>query len=145
MTTHPTNSNFYQGIEIRQFTATMVIPLTKTIFNWLPPATKVPTWIRSLTFRAALKRAYTSFAGYYPQWSASLFDEHFLNHGASSLLKGYVRDGSLPQASELALAWESQLGPASTLVRERRLAELTPVAADFLDWLTLELAISPFS
>jgi hypothetical protein len=52
---------------------------------------------------------------------------------------------SLPQPIELAGTWEAQLGPASITVRERRIAELTPVAADFLDWLAVELAISPFS
>jgi hypothetical protein len=55
-----------------------------------------------------------------------------------------VRDGSLPQPIELALVWDEQLGPAASVVRERRIAELTPVAADFLDWLAMELAISPY-
>lgn len=144
MTVQNESSNLFQGMRVPSFPAAVVMPLTKVIFNYIP-ATAAPEWIRRLVFRAALKRAYTSFAGYYPQWAASLFDEHFLNYGAASLMAGYIRDGRLPQASQLALDWDAQLGPDSPAVRERRIAELTPVAADFLDWLTLELAISPFS
>jgi hypothetical protein len=144
MITQNASSNLFEGVAASSFTAAVVMPLTKTVFNYIP-ATTAPGWLRRLVFRAALKRAYASFAGYYSQWAASLFDEHFLNYGAASLMAGYFRDGHLPQASELALVWEAQLGPNSPAVRERRIAELTPVAADFLDWLTLELAVSPFS
>ena len=133
MMTQKASSNVYRGLEAPSFNETVMIPLTKVIFRWLPPATKAPGWVRGLAFRMALKRAYASFAGYYPQWVASLFDDHFLSHGAASLLAGYVRDGSLPQPIELALAWDEQLGPVTPAVRERRIAELTPVAADFLD------------
>lgn len=145
MMTQKVSSNIYRGLEAPSFNETVMIPLTKVIFSWLPPATKAPGWVRGLAFHIALKRAYASFAGYYPQWVASLFDDYFLSHGAASLLAGYVRDGSLPQPIELALVWDEQLGPAASVVRERRIAELTPVAADFLDWLAVELAISPFS
>lgn len=145
MITQRANSNVFRGIETSTFAEMVTIPLTRMVFNWLPSRLKAPGWVRDLTFRMALKRAYDSFASYYPQWAAALFDEYFLNHGTASLLVGYRRDGSLPQPIELALAWEAQLGPASTTVCERRIAELTPVAADFLDWLAVELAISPFS
>lgn len=138
-------SNIFQGLEIPPFGELVILPLTRTVFNWLPSRFKVPGWIRDLTFRMALKRAYVSFASYYPQYAASLFDEYFLNHGTASLLAGYRRDGHLPQPVELALAWESQLGPASATICKQRIAELIPVAADFLDWLAVELAISPFS
>jgi hypothetical protein len=144
MTTQNVSSNLFQGMRTVSFTAAVMMPLTKAVFNYIP-ATTAPGWVRRLVFRAALKRAYTGFAGYYPQWAASLFDEYFLDHGAASLLAGYMREGRLPQASQLALAWDGQLGPNSAAVRERRIAELTPVAADFLDWLSLELAVSPFS
>ncbi|MBE7555294.1 MAG: hypothetical protein HS126_29950 [Anaerolineales bacterium] len=144
MTTQNVSSNLFEGVAAFLFTTAVMMPLTKAVFNYIP-ATTAPGWIRRLVFPAALKRAYTGFAGYYPQWAASLFDEHFLNYGATSLMVGYIRDGRLPQASPLALDWDAQLGPDSPAVRERRIAELTPVAADFLDWLTLELAISPFS
>ncbi|MCL4295021.1 MAG: hypothetical protein KJ077_04810 [Anaerolineae bacterium] len=144
MTTQNASSNLFGGVAASSFTTVVVMPLTKAVFNYIPAAI-APNWLRRLVFRAALKRAYASFASYYPQWAASLFDEHFLNHGATSLMAGYIRDGRLPQASQLALDWEAQLGSNSPAVRERCIAELTPVAADFLDWLTLELAISPFS
>jgi hypothetical protein len=143
MTTQNASSNLFEGVAASSFTAA-VVPLTKVVFNYIPAKT-APKWVRRLVFRAALKRAYASFAGYYPQWAASLFDEHFLNHGTTSLMVGYMRDGHLPQASQLALDWDAQLGSNSPAVRERRIADLTPVAADFLDWLTLELALSPFS
>jgi hypothetical protein len=144
MATQNISSNLFQGVEASSFTARVVIPLTKAVFNYVP-VTTAPKWLRRLVFRSALKRAYASFASYYPQWAASLFDDHFLDHGAASLLAGYIQDGRLSQASQLALAWDAQLGPDSATVRERRIAELTPIAADFLDWLILELAISPFS
>lgn len=143
MTTQNTIIGSYRGV--RQVAEAIVMPLTRLTFSRMPVATKVPRWVRRLVFRMALKRAYSSFASYYPQWAASLFDEYFLCHGQAALLSGYMQAGRLPQATELALSWEAQLGPASPAVRERRIAELTPVAADFLDWLTLELAISPFS
>jgi hypothetical protein len=143
MITQKASSSFYHGLEVPLFNDALV-PLTKAIFSWLP-ATKAPGWLRGLFFRMALKRAYTSFAGYYPQWAASLFDEHFLRHGAALLLASYKQNGTLPQASELALVWDDQLGPTTAAIRERRMAELIPVAADFLDWLAVELAISSFS
>jgi hypothetical protein len=145
MMTQKVSSNVYRRLAAPSFNETVMIPLTRAIFSWLPPATIAPGWVRGLAFRMALKRAYASFAGYYPQWVASLFDDYFLSHAAASLLAGYVRDGSLPQPIELALVWDEQLGPTAAVVRERRIAELTPVAADFLDWLAVELAISPFS
>lgn len=145
MMTLKASFNVYRSFEIPSFGEAVIIPLTKAIFNWMPPATKAPAWLRTLAFRVALKQAYASFAGYYPQWVASLFDEYFLNHSATLLMAGYIHNGRLPQPSELALAWDEQLGPASLAIRERRIAELTPVAADFLDWLAVELAISPFS
>jgi hypothetical protein len=106
MATQNVSSNLFQGAGTPSFTAAVVMPLTKAVFNYVPART-APGWVRRLVFRAALKRAYTSFAGYYPQWAASLFDEHFLNHGATSLLAGYIREGRLPQASQLALAWDA--------------------------------------
>jgi hypothetical protein len=144
MMTQKANSNIFRETETFTFAEMVAIPLTRTVFNWLPSRLKAPGWVRDLTFRMALKRAYTSFASYYPQYAASFFDEYFLNHGAASLLVSYRRDGSLPQPVELALVWEAQLGPAASAVRERRIAELTLVAADFLDWLAVELAVSPF-
>lgn len=144
MATQGVRSNFFQETGASSFRAAVAAPLTRALLNYLP-ATSAPKWIRRLIFRAALKRAYIRFAGYYPQWAAALFDEYFLQHGAMSLLAGYVQEGRLPQPSELALAWDAQVGANSLAVRERRMAELTHVAADFLDWLALELAVSPFS
>jgi hypothetical protein len=143
MITQKASSSFYQRLEVPLFN-NAVMPLAKAVFSWLP-ATKASAWVRALVFRMALKRAYASFAGYYPQWVASLFDEHFLRHSVASLLAGYVQTGTLPQPIELVLAWDEQLGPTTPAIRERRLAELAPVAANFLDWLAVELAISPFS
>lgn len=143
MTTQNIISDSYRGI--REVAETIVMPLTRLTFRRMPATTKVPKWVRRLVFRMALKRAYISFASYYPQWAASLFDEHFLYYSQTALLTGYMQEGRLPQASELALAWDAQLGPASPAVRVRRIKEITPVIADFLDWLSLELATSPFS
>lgn len=138
MATQNAGSNLFQEAAASSFSTAVGMSLNRMIFSYLP-ATTTPTWVRRLVFRAALKRAYTSFANYYPQWAMALFDEHFLQHGAMALLAGYIEEGRLLPASELARAWDAQLGWNSPALRERRIAELTPVAADFLDWLVLEL------
>ena len=144
MATQKMEANLFPGVKTPSFGAMVMTPLTKAILNILP-AKQAPGWVRRLVFRSVLKRAYANFAGCHPEWAASLFDEQFLNHGATSLLAGYVREGCLPEIGELTLAWDAQFGPTSPAVRQRRIAELNPVAADFLDWLSRELAISPFS
>ena len=95
-----------------------------------------------LAFRVALTRAYTAFARHYPQWAASLFDEHFLTHRAAPFLAGCLTRGAAPDPAELAGAWADQMSlPPGE--RQRRIAELAPACADFVGWLESELRARP--
>jgi len=95
-----------------------------------------------LAFKIALGRAYTAFARHYPQWAASLFDEHFLTHRAAPFLAGCLTRGASPDPAELAGAWAEQMSlPPEE--RQRRIAELTPACTVFLGWLESELRARP--
>ena len=95
-----------------------------------------------LAFQVALSRAYTAFVRHYPQWAASLFDEHFLTHRAAPFLARCLTRGAAPDPVELAGAWADQMSLAAA-ERQRRIAELTPACADFLGWLESELRARP--
>jgi hypothetical protein len=109
------------------------------MLGWMPQGTIIHNWLHSLTWQAALRRAYQRFADQYPEWAASLFDEHFLSQRVAPLMAGYVEQTTLPSPAELAIAWDEQLGPANPTIRQRRIAELTVAAAKFLNWFTAEL------
>ncbi len=85
-----------------------------------------------------LARAYAAFEHRYPEWTASLFDEHFLAHALTPLLMtARDRYGQLtPQA--IANAWATQLTMKS--VQQRTLSAMAlPIAADFLQLFEQEL------
>ena len=87
---------------------------------------------QQLAFKIALSRAYTAFARNYPQWTASLFDEHFLTHRAAPFLACCLARDAAPDPAGLATVWADQLGLEGER-RQRRIAELTPASAAFLD------------
>ena len=93
---------------------------------------------RRLAFQVALSRTYATFARHYPQWTAQLFDEHFLRGRAVPLLARCLEQGDPPDPAELTEAWADQLG-LTGYVRERHLVTVTPVSAAFLGWLEKEL------
>ncbi len=95
-----------------------------------------------LAFQAALARAYTAFARQYPQWAVSLFDQHFLTHGAAPFLARCLQRDAPPDPAELAAAWADQLGLTGAR-RQRHIRELTPACTDFLRWLQAELRGRP--
>ena len=102
------------------------------------------TWVgqgwQKWVFQAALRRTYSQFAEAYPQWVACLFDKHFVTYYLAPLLEErYLQQQLLPEAAELAKAWDKELDLASLEVRQRRIAELTPAAGDFIRWLAVEL------
>ncbi|HEY3474010.1 MAG TPA: hypothetical protein VGK56_05325 [Anaerolineales bacterium] len=86
-------------------------------------------------WQAAVDQAYARFAQKYPEWSNALFDEHFLAQSATTFLAGQPAT-TAQDAARVAAAWNQQFGPASPAVSERRIADLTPAAADFLNWTT---------
>lgn len=81
-------------------------------------------------WESAVGQAYGLFAQKYPEWSNSLFDEHFLAQGGVTFAGGWQQ---LDPAG-LASAWDRQLGPAAPAVSQKRVDDLTPAAADFLTW-----------
>jgi hypothetical protein len=98
--------------------------------------------LQRLAFKIALSRAYTAFARNYPQWTASLFDEHFVTHRAAPFLACCLARDAGPDPAGLAATWADQLN----LEGERRqpiIAELTPASAAFLSWLESELRARP--
>jgi hypothetical protein len=70
---------------------------------------KKAKWIsegnRSLDIRLALSVTYQTFARRYPQWAASLFDEHFLIHHVTPLLERSIRESTPLDPTEIADAW----------------------------------------
>jgi hypothetical protein len=128
-----------RGLGVPQFTRDITAPLIDVVLHWLPPVAKVRGWLQVVAFESALNRAYGRFKERYPEYAASFFANQFPKQNTAALLNTYLQNQRLPQASELALTWEEQLGPATLASRNRRLAEMTPAAADFLGWLEMEL------
>lgn len=137
-----TNSFIQQQLNGSLFAELLLTPAVQAVVGLLPAATKTSDWLKALVFRSTLRRVYSRFAMRYPEWAASLFDEFFVHHTAA-LLVHYLKEASLPKPAELALAWDKQLGPASPAIRNRRMAELTPAAAKFLDELKIDLEQHP--
>jgi len=86
---------------------------------------------RRRVFYQTLASAYATFAGRYPEWTAVLFDENFLTGKVAPILESYQNSVLAPDPRELANAWADQLW-LSKETRRTLLAELTPIAADFL-------------
>ncbi len=141
MTTQDTNARPYQILNL--VSEEVMEPLTRQMLAWLPPALKAPFRLQQWALHRAVERVYTTFSRRHPELAASLFDEHFLKHGAAALLTRFVQHPTHLDAGELATAWAKQLGPANSTVTELRRVELALAAADFLDWLDLEIRQSP--
>lgn len=137
MTTQSTNIN------LSSVTDEVMQPLTRQVLAWLPPALNAPLWLQQWALQRAIARAYATFTQHHPKLAASLFDEHFLQHGAAAVLTRFLQYTTPLDADKLATAWAKQLGPASQAISELRMAELTLAAADFLAWFDLEIRQSP--
>lgn len=89
-------------------------------------------------YEAAVNRTARWFAGEYPDWSAALFDQHYLQGRAAPILARCVSGPLVPDPDELARAWVEQFA-----IPEPRRSELvrsaTPIAARFLLQLRQEL------
>lgn len=109
-----------------------------------PVARMLGMYLYRWAIRRVLQQAYIPFARRYPQWAASLFDEHFLVHRVAPLL--LVPDsGQVPlSAATIAGAWAAQLG-TSGAPRQKQNVEATPVAAEFLRLLKHELSHAAFA
>jgi len=110
------------------------------------PADKLYAWLgharQQLAFQVALVRAYTIFARHHPEWVTSLFDEAFLKGPAAPLLARCLRRDAPADPAELAITWAEALG-LKDKARDRHVADVMPVATDFLRWLEAELRARP--
>ena len=85
---------------------------------------------------AALHSAYAKFADGYGNWVDSHFDEHFLAHSGAVILADFASSklSRHEAAVQLAIAWDVQMGPVRSAVRQRRIADATMAADRFLGW-----------
>ncbi|MGB0385081.1 MAG: AAA-like domain-containing protein [Ardenticatenaceae bacterium] len=107
---------------------------------------KVREWLgrepERLAFQVALAGAYNTFAGKHPQWAATLFDEHFLKNSAAPLLLRCLPPADPPDPAELAGAWAGQMS-GNKGRQERCIAEVTPIASEFLREFEKQLRARP--
>jgi hypothetical protein len=109
--------------------------IKQIVHNWLERK------YQRRAFRQAVSRAYATFAQKYPEWSASHFDEHFLTHDAAHLLLRVGQGIASCTAFALAHVWSQQMMWYNEEKRQRLVAELAPIAADFLRLLEAELPV----
>jgi hypothetical protein len=84
------------------------------------------------TLQAALRCAYAEFARRYPEWVASLFDEHFVKLHVLPILRSAGALGRPAPAALVAYAWAAQLNNSPARQRELAAGAL-PVATQFLN------------
>jgi hypothetical protein len=79
----------------------------------------------------SIRRTYAGWQQRFPRWANTGFDEHFLLHDALPLLSAMLTGKQAPDPAQLAHKWARAFGisPERTAYA---VAELTPVAADFL-------------
>lgn len=98
---------------------------------------KVEQSPRPRVFKAAVARAYITFAREYPEWAQYLFDDHFLTHHAAPILADCLQ-GLAPSVA-VARVWAEQMTWPVEESRQERIAQLTLVVAHFLELLEAEL------
>ena len=91
------------------------------------------------TLRRAVRRAYLTFARTYPNWVATLFDEHFINTHLLPLLHNAAHGGDKVTARQVAELWARQVSMLPSL-RQKHIARIVPVATHFLCMVADELA-----
>ncbi len=108
--------------------------MTEIITRW-DPRVQLSTHLPSRQpINRATYSAYRLWAKRYPQWAAAFFDEQFLRVRVLPLLRA---EGMITPTA-LAQTWVAQFH--NGIYREQELvAELTPVAADFLYFVAGEL------
>lgn len=131
-------------------TEALIAAITEAVFGYLLEesglADKARSWLgrdpQRLAFQVALAKAYAGFADRHPDWAYSLFDEHFLAHSAAPMLARCLERDNTAQPEDLAVAWAEQLGE-QRIARQERVAQLEPVAGEFLGLLDAELRARP--
>ena len=134
MTVENTNVTMSQNEQTINF-----MKLLQSEFGWLAINLKLQNWFKKSDLTVALRQTYVRFAQQHPEWVACLFDEHFVENDVTMIVEQSLKNGSQIDPGELATAWDKQLGPARASVRQRRITELTPIAAAFVTSLQAEL------
>ena len=91
------------------------------------------------TLRRAVHQAFSTFARAYPNWVATLFDEHFVNHKLLPLLHSAAQGGDKVTARQVAELWACQVSMLPSL-RQKHIARIVPAATHFLGMVVDELA-----
>jgi hypothetical protein len=112
-----------------------IMKIENIITNWLERK------YQKRAFQQAVSRAHSIFAQRYPEWVASHFDEYFLAHDAAFLLLRIGQGVASPKPFNLAYVWSYQMPWLEEETRQKMVAELTPIASDFLRLLEAELCI----
>jgi hypothetical protein len=87
--------------------------------------------------KRALHSAHLIWSKRYPEWSAAFFDAHFLRTRVIPLLVACQDELATVDPVILAQAWADQF-PGAENRHPRLIAELTPAAADFLQFVVAE-------
>lgn len=91
------------------------------------------------TLRRAVRQAYVNFARRYPNWVATLFDEHFVNAHLMPLLQRAANAGEKVTPAQVAELWAKQVSMLPSL-RQQHTARMIPAATHFLCMVADELA-----
>ena len=110
-----------------------VMQFERTAMEWL-----VQSYQRR-TLRRAVHQAYVNFARTYPNWAASLFDEHFVNVHLLPVLQRATETGDKVTAIEVADLWARQVSMLPSQ-RQKHSARILSAATHFLCMVANELA-----
>ena len=110
-----------------------LMSLERTTMQWL-----VESYQRR-TLRRAVRHAYINFARTYPNWVATLFDEHFVLTHLLPMLQNAADAGNKVTPQQVAEAWARQVSMLPSL-RQKHSARMTPAATHFLCMVADELA-----
>ena len=93
------------------------------------------------TLRRAVRQAYFNFARHYPNWVATLFDEHFVMTHLLPTLQRAADAGDKVTPVQVAELWARQVSMLPSL-RQKHSARMIPAATHFLCMVADELAAS---
>ena len=90
----------------------------------------------------SVRRTYAGWRSRFPRWANSGFDEYFLLNDALPLLSDVLAGERYPDPAQLARQWVASYRLTGERA-QRALAEVTPVAADFLARLQIDYCGEP--
>jgi hypothetical protein len=112
------------------------------VIEKLDPAESLKAWLKrdpaSLAFQKALARTYSAFARQYPEYTSSLFDQHFLDTEALPELSKLLTRTQHPDPAILAQAWGKSINADADFAQAA-----TKPASYFIERLEAELKAEP--